>query len=289
MSTNLTIEQVKQHPADFMYVYAYKWDQFLNAIPKKYAQIITGKAVNQRKVLAESAKHNGLTLADYEAAVKEGFVNIYDTTPRDALIVLAQGGEIAGKNWEAGVFGIGSRTSNFNGMKIDGKDVTVREEDGHIFIGTTDVTDESKTVVKTILGKAINYQLFSTPTSTGTMFESQYNKTYKKYYAKLWVEGDGKKYRASDGKEVGNTEGASVWGDITLSIETFLNWLLSLFGISVDSDVKQLSADNTLPNQKNDGFVYESGFGEAGAILLALAAGGLVLANSKKKGKRTIA
>ena len=278
MGVILTIDEAKQHPADFLYVFAS--DEFLAAIPQKYAKVIIGKKANQNKILLESAKANGSTRDAYTEAIYQAFQDTYGMKPAEALIILAQGGNVAGNNWSEGTFGIGSVSASFKNVQVNDQAVTVDAKTGHIFVGATDVTNTKKTVYTTIKGETVPYQLFSDELGDLT-FMSQYNKTMKKYYAQSYVNGEGvtKNYL---GTKISSADGATIWGDVILSVQTFVQWLLSIFGISTDTTTELINSDNTLPNQKTDGFVYESGFGEAGAILLALAAGGAVLAKSRQ-------
>lgn len=281
MVKELTIDQVRANAANFMYIFAP--DAFLKAIPSKYAKIIRMKAANQKLLLQRSAEKYGSTLSAMESAAREGFIAQYGVTPIDALVTLANGGSVAGKNWKEGVFGIGALSNKFSGATVNDQEVTVNSSNGHIYVGNTDITDESKTVYQNIGDSAVAYQLFSK--DDVLTFMSQYNKTTGKYYAQSYVDANGTKHNAS-GSTISNSESGSVWENIIFSIQTFIDWLLSLFGYNSSNT---LNEENTLPNQKTDGFVYESGFGEAGAILLALAAGGALLAlgGKGKKGKKT--
>lgn len=296
MAVELTIKQACEHPASFMYVWAS--DQFLNAINAKYASVIRMKRANQKKVLMLSAEKyldDYTKVNQYYDAIASAFKEAYDVTPSDALLILAQGGEVAGKNWSEGVYGVGALpTSTFSGITTgDGSTVSVDAATGHIFYGNKDITDESKTVYNNVKGKVIAYQLFGKD-DFGYVYMSQYNKTRKKYYAQTWTDDNGTNHKATNGNIIGASDSASIWGNINLDwdwIKNILNWLLSLFGVTPIPEVgetKTLSADNTLPNQKADGFVQEAGMGEAGMILLALAAGGALLAGGVKGKKKSV-
>ena len=298
----LTIEQAKKHPSNFLYVWA--TDEFLNAIPKKYASIIRTKRANQKKVLMLSAEKylGGFDqVQQYYDAVSKGFEEIYGMSPYEALIVLAQGGSVAGKNWEEGVYGVGAASliypSTFAGVTLaDGSTVSVDATTGHIFAGNKDITDESKTVYSAPKGTVIAYQLFGYD-DFGYCYMSQYNTTRKKYYAHTWTDETGEAHKATNGNVTSASSGASFWGNIQLDWDFFkniINWILSLFGVPTipelgSSQTETLSADNTLPNQTTDGFITESGMGEAAAIaLLAVAAGTLLAGGFKKGGKKTV-
>lgn len=291
----LTINEAKKHPASFMYVWAN--DKFLNAINPKHAKIIAMKKANQKKVLMLSADKylGGFDKVDqYYNAISSEFEKIYGMKPIEALLVLAQGGEVAGKNWDEGVYGVGAiRTNEFKGVTAsDGSSISVDATTGHIFYGNVDITDESMTVYSNVKGQVIPYQLFGKD-DFGYIYMSQYNKTYKKYYAQSWTDDEGTAHKATTGNVSSASDGASIWGNINFDwdwIKNILNWLLSIFGIptipeagSAQSDT--LSADNTLPNQKGDGFVTDSNPLEAGAIFAALAAAGLLLSGGIKTKK----
>lgn len=288
----LTINEACQHPECFLYVWAS--DNFLNAIKPEYASIIRVKRANESKVLMLSAKKylgDYQRWTEYRDSIKKAFIEIYDVDPLKALIILAQGGSVAGKNWAEGVFGVGSLTSSFK-QQIDGKTVTVDKSSGHLLLGGTDITDPDTAVMAEVGGKTVAYQYYSKNVS-GYVFGSIYNKTLKKYYADCYSDAEGKVYTPA-GKEKSSADSGSIWGNINLSwdwIRNILNWILSLFGIptlpEAEGSSTTLSATNTLPNQTTDGFVSkQSGLGTAGILLVAAAAGTLLM--SKGKGKKKI-
>ncbi len=281
----LTIQEACKHSADFMYVWADE-QKFLNFINPKYATVIRSKKANQNKLLTLSAQKYGKSLKDYTDAIRAQFIADYGMTPAEALVVLAQGGQVAGKYWEVGMFGVGAlHTGTFAGVQVNGQSVTVNEKTGHIFAGAEDITDTSIIVYATIGKKTVAYQLFSKTVDNGKVFMSQYNKTLKKYYAQTWSDAEGAQYNARTGSQSSTSDSADIWGNILLSLETFVNWLISLFGGSTERET--INAGNTLPNQKADGFVSQAGLGEMGGILLALAAGGALLAGGVGK-KKTV-
>ena len=285
----LTLAEACKHPECFMYVWA--TDAFLKAIDPKYAAIISQKRNNQKKVLMLSAdKYEGGfdKVTKYYDAIKQAFVDTYGVTPYNALIILAQGGEVAGKNWSEGVFGVGELyPKTFAGVELsDGTKVRVDETTGHIYAGSKDITDESKTVYD---DKGA-YQLFGVD-DFGYVFMSQRRKIGKKYFAKSWTDENGVTHKATNGNETSASDGASIWGNITLNwdwIKSILNWILSIFGIpqipDMETTTEPISATNTLPEQKTDGFVsQQAGIGTSGAILLAALAAGMLLSQKKNK------
>ena len=177
--------------------------------------------------------------------------------------------------------GVGSLSKEFKGT-----DITVNPDNGYMmrngsYLPVYDTAyDEKKGEKKTGV-----YQQFYYDAASGKTYMSQYNKTMRKFYAESYSTSDGKMYKAN-GKEATAKDSSSVWENVSLSFDwaqKIIDWILSFFRANTT-----LSAENTLPNQKADGFVTESGFGEAGTILLLLAAGGVLVAGGfGKKGKKT--
>lgn len=274
----LTLQQATQHPADFMYLWAS--EEFLNAINKKYASVIRTKKANQRKLLELSAEKYGLPYATYTQAIRDAFVEAYDHTPTEALVILAQGGQIAGKDWSEGVYGIGALPTSFSNYEINGQKVTVDATTGAIMLGAQDITDTTKDVYTKYGKNTIVYQRFSKDMN-GVRFMSQYHKLQKKYAPQTWSDDQGA-YSAKNGKAVTAKDGADIWGSILESLQVVVNWILSLFGVSVP-EREMLSTENTLPNQTADGFVQESGMLDAAGLMLILAAGGALVATGGLK------
>lgn len=287
----LTIEQAKKQSANFLYMFADK--KYLSYLNPKYAVIIAGKRANQQSILMRSAQHflnDPERYTEYLTAIAAGFKDDYGMTPQEALVKLALGETVAGKNYGVGMFGIGAtkNTNTFAGITMNDKAVTVDPTTGHIFIGVKDITDTSKTVYAEIGKKTIAYQLFSTEQGFGTIFQSQYNKTLRKYYAECWSDDEGKQHRASTGNVIGTSDTADMWGNIQMAIPAFqelINWILSLFGItSSTNNTEMINSTNTLPNQTTDGYVQQAGLSEAGMIaLLAVGAGAMIFGGVGKK------
>ena len=283
MAKELTLQQARENSSSFLYIFAS--DQYLKYIPAKYATIIKGKRANQRKLLTLSAQayinkdavYGGSEYKQYVNAVSEGFEATYGMTPAEALVKLALGETVAGKNWEQGVYGVGALyPATFYGTNI-----SVNPDNGHIIKDGTDYTDESKTVYDNF-GKKIGTipsQLFATIGETTYM--SQYYKIGKKYYAKAYSTASGS-FSAKNGSKIEKIDAGSVFENIQLGSWDFLDFLKSLFsffGISFNNDDKeQINETNTLPNQQTDGYVQDSPQPlESSAILAAVAAGALII------------
>ena len=287
--TELTLEQVKKSPSCFFYIWADE-DKFLKYMDSASAAKIRAKKYNQIKVLKLSADKYKVSYDTYRDAVRDAFKAEYNMLPFEALVKLASGGEVAGKNWKAGIYGVGATyTNNFAGVTTsDGKNITVDPDTGHIMLSGNDVTNTSKTNYKEINGAAKEFQLFYED-EFGYTYQSQYDESTGKYYASSWSDDDGNIHSANTGNISSASDGASIWGNVELFLGKFqkiLQWILYLFGINTSDASDQLTAENTLPSQQEDGFVVGSGTLEASGILVALAAAGLILANSGKKSKK---
>lgn len=286
---SLTVDEAKKNPSMFLYVFA--TNEYLNAIDSKYAKIIRGKKANQEKLLKISADEylgDWQKWTQYKDAIKQGFENIYGITPVEALVKLALGEEVAGKNWSEGVYGVGA----IHPTTFYGTNVTVDKTTGHIFKDGVDYTDESRTENENYKGQAFPMRYCAVIDEA--TYISQYYKTGKYYYAKTYSNPNGT-FSAKSGTEIKPTDAASVWENVQLGAWDFLDWLKSLlefFGIKITSESNSnstLNTKNTLPNQKADGYVQESGFSEAAAIALLAVAGGTMLAGGffkKKNGNK---
>ena len=282
----LTKQEACTSPASFMYIFA--TDEFLSYIEPKYANIIKGKRANQVKILMLSAdKYLGdkKKWTEYGEAIRSAFIEMYGMQPIEALSVLAQGGSVAGKNWSEGVYGIGATANIDFGKSVNGASVYCNSKDGHIYAGTLDITDESKTVYKTIKGQAIPYQLFSRETE-GMTFMTQYNRTRKQYDAQSYSTSDGE-FSARTGAALTGINGGDIWGTIIMYLERFAEWLISIF-VKEEDQKQPITAANTLPSQTGDGFVQQAGMSIGAKIALALAAGGALLYSTTESGKKTM-
>ena len=272
----LTVQEACTQPANFMYLWADE-QKFLRYIPAKHANVIRTKKANQIKLLKLSAEKTGDTFDKYVSEIQNAFVAAYGMQPYEALVVLAQGGQVAGKNWKEGVYGIGA-VLTFAGHA----DITVRETDGHILKNGADITDESKTVYATVSKKTMPYQLFGTDGDITYM--SQLNKVTKKYKAQSFSDANGS-YNARTGSSINSSDQADIWGAILASLDKFIQWIISIFG--GDTSRQTLTTTNTLPSQVGDGFVTNEASLDP-MIAVALLGGGAVLLGSGvfKKGKK---
>lgn len=288
------LEDACEHSSCFMYIFASK--AYIDSLPRKYKNKILVKKANELLLLSLSVKkYEGNYSLDkrneWKDKIAQSFTEVYGMSPEQALDVLAAGGRVAGKDWEKGVFGVGAlKQSTFSGININGNAVTVDPTTGHIFNGTTDLTDNNNTVFDEVNGKTIA-TIYMTGDVNGMQFSSYYHKTSKKYYAGTYTK-DGKKYKAN-GKETSNAESASVWENVNFAITNIwdmLKKLLEAFGVTVKDTPtgEMLTTENTFPSQSGDGYcTKEAGLGAGGIALLAIAGGALIYGGLKpKKGKK---
>ena len=273
MVRELKISEARKHPANFLYIFADE-KAFLQRIPAEYANVIRGKKANQNKLLMLSAQKYKSTYDEYKEAVRSGFMDIYGMTPAQALVNLASGKDVAGKNWSKGVYGVGAlKQTSFagTGYSVDPTTGTILDN------GVPTATE--KTIYRDVNGKTVPFQIYAYDNTTDTMYMSQLDEATGKYYATTKTnDKTGEMFNAL-GKSVTTSDSASMWENIIMCVGNFLAWLISLFS----GGTTTLTEENTLPDQSADGFVTEAGIGEAGAILLALAAGGALLVSGSKK------
>lgn len=286
----LTLEQAKAQSGNFMYVFASK--SYLKTLPRKYREIIRLKKANESYLLGLSVIkfENGYTeekLARWKEEIAKAFYNDYAMKPEEALNVLAAGGQVAGKDWEKGVYGIGAtKTNTFNGANINGNPVTVDPDTGHIMCGGQDLTNMDYTVFEEVKGAATATVFMTAAEGSDQQFSSYYDKKTGKYYAGTYTM-DGQKYKAN-GKKATNADAASVFENINFAFENIwemIKKLLKALGVTINEETGEpITAENTFPSQTGDGYhTEESGLGVAGIALVALAGGALLFGGLKPK------
>lgn len=256
----MTLAEICKNPANFMYLFADE-ERFLKYLDRKSAVIIRAKKRNQQQVLV-----NAVGADEYQNAiqqVKEAFVDVYDMTPQEALVTLANGGEVAGKNWAKGVYGVGALTKGT--VFVQGKDVEVMPSTGYIVINGNSLTPfQMKRVYGTDKdGNPITTN-YSYTAADGSTYTSQYDPKTGKYYAYTYTTPDGIQQTAL-GASMTDADSSSVWVAVLNSLSKIVEWIINLF----KGDRTAITAENTLPNQVQDGFVQESSMSWIWVLLLA--------------------
>lgn len=267
----LSLEDVKSKPESFLYVFAS--DSFCKSLGTKACNIIVGKRANQRKILLQSAENAGVKMEDYTNAIRDGFVETYGMKPAEALVKLAQGEEVAGKNWAEGVYGVGAL---YNSQFTQDLNVSVSPETGKILVGGTEAAGQNAIIANNCPNNVQGYSY--TDPSTGATYSSRYRKVKKAYYAHLYADKDGNKYLSS-GTKASSADG-SIWENTFTILEKLVNWILSLFG-GTSTSTTLISSENTAPSQ-TDGFTTQhAGVSTVGVVLLAALAAGTLLKKKK--------
>lgn len=271
----LSIEDVRSKPESFLYIFAST--DFCRSLGEKAYNIIMSKKANQLKVLTQSAQNAGLTIDDYANAIREGFINTYGMTPAEALVRLAQGEEVAGKNWAEGVYGVGAL---YNLQFAQAPEITVDPKTGKILKNGSVASCQTALIASGYPENVSGYSY--TDPATGSTYSSRYRKVRKEYYAHLSTDKDGNRYTSS-GTSASSADG-SMWENTLGILQKLVDWIISVFGYTATQNVERITAQNTSPSQA-DGFVTQ----EAGvspvlvAGMVALAAGTLLNKKGKKK------
>lgn len=279
----IPLSEAKLHPATFLYVYA--TNSFLDVVDEQHREIIRSKGFNEKKLMTLSAEKEGISYEQYKEAVRAAFEDIYACDPLQGLLKLAKGETLAGKNWNEGIYGIGSLLTNY----ADNKGVTVTK-DGHFKKnGTLIPDDQTKVEYANSDGTGIIYKRYYADPVTNTTYALRYHKASKRYYADSYSLSDGNMYSPA-GIHLEGADGSTMWGNVILNtINAILNWFLSLFGVTQEKET--LTAENTLPSQVDDGFAGVEPLISGSTVLMLMAAGGMLLygGTKKKGGKRKTA
>lgn len=215
-------------PASSLYCFADE-EKFIRYLGNK-AKIIRTKKAMQAKLLNTAAVDDGVSYQDALQQVKAAFVNIYGITPQQALVKLANGETVAGKNWAQGVYGIGATDATEFKTLSGGQTITVDPTNGQIKANgsavTSLVTDYTYSGVgknKKVVENALSYT-----DADGNCYISQYNKRTGKYYACSVTSKDGKKVDAN-GVALAAGDVSSIWVSLIENLKEFLQWIVNLF------------------------------------------------------------
>lgn len=206
-------------PVDFIYLFAS--DSFINSLSGIYRTTVQKKNLLQRKYINTCAIDAGSTFEDWRNRIGEGIKDTYGLTPQEILVRLASGKDVAGKNWKAGVYGVGALYEGFT----QNQNVTVNKETGKLMQNGQEISGQ--TAVYSGSGKVVGY----TGTVEGATYQSM--KSGKSYYAGTYstTEGafnaDGTVYNAANSESV--YQSISAWLPL---VQQLLQWIMSLFNLS---------------------------------------------------------
>lgn len=241
----VTLDDALKCPTDFLYIFAS--DTFLSQLDQKSAAIIRSKRRNQQQLLISITERS-----NYNAGVQKVAAAIKDAfgfTPAQILIKLAEGEQIAGKDWTKGIYGIGAtQREGFSGSN----GVTVDKTTGKIMQNGVEVTGQTAIYGKR---KGKEYTTY-TADIDGVTYCSVYSNG--SYYAGTYTNAEGTSFNA-EGTKIGLAGFSDIWNSIVSfmpyisQILTFLRGIFpSIFGGGESRTV--ITAANTLPSQ-SDGFV----------------------------------
>lgn len=260
-----------KHPSAMLYIFADE-ATFISKLDRRTAAIVRAKKANQYQLLA--AEVGGYSNVNPSAMqIKQAFEDIYGMTPGEALVKLAMGEEVAGKNWAKGVYGVGAvRRNDFN----QDSSITVDSKTGQILVNGTAVKCE--TIYGGVSGKKITSYVYRA--EDGKTYTSQ--RVGTKYYAGTVTDADGVMQNAN-GQVTDESYTNTIWANCGSLIDMLLKWIMSLFGLDKNEDgtkKEMLTAENTMASQK-DGFVEENDY--TLPLVAAAAAGGYLLYSNRKK------
>lgn len=247
-----SLSQFYKQPANFLYIFAS--DSFISQLGK-WKSVIRIKKQNQKKLLNTTAVDEGIT---YETAYKniaESFKSYYGVTPQKALTILASGGEVAGKNWSKGIYGIGATGEvqvNYTG---GGSNSSVAIDATGQFRDTN--TGKTLTTEIVSFGKDGNPNCVKYTDPQGNVYTADKTKKNGWVSSQFSNKATGQTYNAN-GTISTPADMSSIWESLSLSLSKIVEWLLSLFNKETGSDKKLLTAANTQPTQQ-DGWVSNAG------------------------------
>ena len=263
----MTINDIKKAPQNFLYIYA--TDSFLAKLDSKTAAIIRSKRGNQSKVINNACIKEKEDYSTVVSEINDSLKENFGHSGAECLMILADGGQVAGKDWSAGIYGIGDTREGFQGTSI-----TVNAETGKLMQGGVEVSGQTA-----IYGK-------NSTTYTAVVDGVTYSSAYKggKYVAGNYTSTDGTTYNAA-GQATGLAGFNNIWTAVQSYapiIQQIINWLASMFP-AVFSGKTLVTTENTIPSQ-SDGFVQKSSI-SAGTVLAfaGIAAGVYLLADKKSK------
>ena len=234
------INGILKSPADFIYLFAS--DSFIAKLSGSYRRTVYNKNILQRKYVNTMSIKAGMTYEDVRNKIGANFEETYDITPQTALVRLASGRDVAGKNWKEGIYGVGA---TYRDGWTQNSSVTVDKTTGKILQNGQEVSGQ--TGVYTGSGKTTGY----TVTIDGVQYQSQ--KHGGSYYAGSYgtTEGvynaDGSVYQASNAE--------SIFQNLFTYLPMFqslLEWFFSLMNIQPIRAQNVVATQSDWVKTKND-------------------------------------
>ena len=229
-----SLPAILKAPEDFLYLFAS--DNFIANLSSRYRTTVASKNLLQRKWIKTWSQKTGSTYDIWKESIRRKIVEVYGEEPEKILYKLAMGQEVAGKNWSAGVYGIGKTyRDNFS----QDTSISVDKTTGMLTQNGENIANHS--AVYSGSGEVVGY----TADVNGAQYQS--TKHGKSYYAgsystaDVMQNADGSKYEASNAR--------SIWQNFFASlpeIKSFVEWIFSFFNLG-----KPITVEKMATNQKD--------------------------------------
>ena len=283
---------ILEEPIVFLYIFIDDFEKmnipFLAMLDEKHRSIISSKAYNQ-KVMCRNVymdEHNDSTegLQDFYQQIKDKIHDQYGMYPTEILLRLANGENVAGKDWNVGTYGVGESGSKYyknfklvTGAGQDLSNISVNN-DGTIRFGRGSQTPTN--IIYGSDGKPVSYQYNYNGLSLTTQLVNG------NWYA--GTVGGSKKNQQwnADGTKFSSVNASSIWQSISTYLPyvglllSSLSWLFSSFKSNSWSTGNLFNTSNTYPNQRVDWSYFgddDEGMTTSDLLLLAAAAGAVYL------------
>lgn len=266
----VSLSQIKKSPIDFLYIFASK--SFCQRLGNKVGSIIWSKRANQIKLLNTAARDNGSTVEKYGEVVRQEIINQYGIEPTVILARLAAGETVAGKNWQEGVFGIGSslRPETYVGDPT----VSVNPQTGKLYATATGEELADQTPIYAVNRKGKAYVSGYSASQDGKTYTTS-STSLGKFYANTYATAETQQF--ANGQPYDPSQSGNMWESVVTYAPFFqqmIEWILSLFG----QGATLITPKNTRPSQQE--FTYQSGL-SSGELLLLLGGAAAIYSFSK--------
>lgn len=287
---------ILEEPIAFLYIFIDDFDEmgipFLAMLDEKHRSIISSKAYNQ-KVMCRNVymdEHNDSTegLQDFREQIKNKIIDQYGMFPTEILLRLANGENVAGKDWNGGTYGVGESNNkyykNFSMVTNSGQDLSKISvnNDGTLLFGRGSLNPTN--IIYGSDGNPISYQYDYKGLSLTTQLVNG------NWYA--GTVGSKNKQWNADGTKFSSVTASSIWQSIATYLPyvglllSLLSWLFSSFKGNSLSSGNLFNTSNTFPNQRVDWSYFgddDEGMTTSDLLLLAAAAGAVYLIASNEE------
>lgn len=251
----------------------------------KAIAIITKKRSMQLEFMRNIANQSGGNYNEVREYVETCISDIYGMKPSEVVYRLAKGETVRGKNWKAGIFGIGATPK----LEFpDGSGLIVSSETGEIKDKSGKILGTPSDAMYNENGSHHGYCV----SNNGSYYASKYNSNTNLYEAYEVTSKDGLITEVSTGETYTDPMDAALNNDIWQNAGLMIPFLSQLLQAILDLfGVKTVTTDDIKINQVDDQWITpSSGISKASLPLL----GGIALlgiigmsgSNSDKKSKK---